>query len=101
MIELGDRQYDENRALGSEVAQVANFLVVVGKTNLRALKAGALATIRSNIATKRADGDTLTIATNCRIIEVRNREKAVEWVRENSQSGDVVVYENDLPDHFA
>ncbi len=101
MIELGDRQYEENRALGSEVAQVADFIVVVGKTNLRALRTGALATIRAAISAKAGGGDTLTATSKCRVIEVRSREKAVEWVRENSRSGDVVVYENDLPDHFA
>ena len=101
MIELGDKQYEENRALGGDVAQSADFIVIVGKTNLRALKAGALNTIRSSISAGKDTGDTLTVTSKCRIVEVRSREKAVEWVRENSQSGDVVVYENDLPDHFA
>lgn len=101
MIELGDRQYEENRALGGEVAQSADFLLIVGKTNLRALRAGALNTIRSSNTSKSDSGNTLTVTSKCRIIEVRSREKAVEWVRENSQSGDVVIYENDLPDHFA
>ncbi|MDA8278063.1 MAG: Mur ligase family protein [Actinomycetota bacterium] len=101
MIELGDKQYEENRALGGEVAQIADFIVIIGKTNLRALRAGALNTIRSTIVPKAGPGDTLTVTSKCKIIEVKSREKAVEWVRENSQSGDVVVYENDLPDHFA
>ena len=28
------------------------------------------------------------------------REHAVEWVRANLRAGDVVLYENDLPDHY-
>jgi len=30
----------------------------------------------------------------------RTREAAVRWVRENLVSGDAVLYENDLPDHY-
>jgi hypothetical protein len=29
-----------------------------------------------------------------------SRQKAVEWVREHLVEGDVVLYENDLPDHY-
>ena len=28
------------------------------------------------------------------------RDKAVEWVRATLTDGDVVLYENDLPDHY-
>ncbi len=28
------------------------------------------------------------------------RQKATEWVRQHLGSGDVVLYENDLPDHY-
>ena len=28
------------------------------------------------------------------------RDAAVAWVREHLRDGDVVLYENDLPDHY-
>jgi hypothetical protein len=31
---------------------------------------------------------------------VRDRHQAVEWVRSELVPGDVVLYENDLPDHY-
>ncbi len=29
-----------------------------------------------------------------------SREQAVDWVRRTLAGGDVVLYENDLPDHY-
>ena len=31
---------------------------------------------------------------------VADREEAVRWVRAHLQTGDAVLYENDLPDHY-
>lgn len=35
------------------------------------------------------------------VVLVGSRDEAVSWVRANLGEGDVVLYENDLPDHFA
>ena len=40
MVELGPRQFAENRALRAAIAGVADHLVIVGRTNRRALLAG-------------------------------------------------------------
>ncbi len=85
MVELGSQQYDENRALGVAIGVAATHICVVGLTNRRALLAGA----------KEGGGRLITL------LEFRTRERAVEWVRQNLGSGDAVLYENDLPDHFA
>jgi UDP-N-acetylmuramoyl-tripeptide--D-alanyl-D-alanine ligase len=82
MVELGRRQAEENRAFASAAALAATDLVVVGRTNRRALVAGSTV----------PDGATVHL--------VANREKAVAWVRANLAAGDVVLYENDLPDHY-
>jgi UDP-N-acetylmuramoyl-tripeptide--D-alanyl-D-alanine ligase len=81
MVELGRRQRAENEALAREAAAVASDLVVVGRTNRRALLAGAAA---------------------CQLptVVVGTRPEAVAWVRANLGPGDVVLYENDLPDHY-
>ncbi len=89
MVELGRRQAAENERFATEAARIATDLVVVGRTNRRALLAGA----RRGAA---ADGGT----AGCRVVVVPDRERAVAWVRENLGAGDVVLYENDLPDHY-
>jgi hypothetical protein len=38
---------------------------------------------------------------NARVHFVSCREDAVNWVREHLTAGDAVLYENDLPDHYA
>ena len=83
MVELGARQRAENFSFGAEIAGVADNLVVVGRTNRRALSAGA-ASNRAGVA----------------VTWVANRPQAVAWVRDHLGPGDAVLYENDLPDHY-
>jgi UDP-N-acetylmuramoyl-tripeptide--D-alanyl-D-alanine ligase len=88
MVELGRRQAEENARFASEAAAVANDLVVVGRVNLRALRRGARAAARA------------AAPAPARVVVVRNRTEATAWVRANLGPGDVVLYENDLPDHY-
>ena len=82
MVELGQMQDEANAEVARKVAQLGAHLVVVGRTNRRSLVAG----YRSVSGT-----DPVTVP---------DRAAAVEWVRANTTAGDVVLYENDLPDHF-
>jgi len=77
MVELGARQGEENTILGREAAAAATDVVVVGRTNRRALRRGAPGAVA-----------------------VETRQEAAEWVRARLGPGDVVLYENDLPDHY-
>ncbi|HTZ08139.1 MAG TPA: UDP-N-acetylmuramoyl-tripeptide--D-alanyl-D-alanine ligase [Acidimicrobiales bacterium] len=79
MVELGRRQAEENTRLAREAGAVATEVVVVGRTNRRALVRGA-------------DGVPVVL--------VRTRDQARAWVRAHTGPGDVVLYENDLPDHY-
>ncbi|HVE46178.1 MAG TPA: Mur ligase family protein [Acidimicrobiales bacterium] len=81
MVELGPVQEAENRRLAAAAARAATHLVVVGHTNRAALVAGA--------AGGRAE-----------LVLTETRDEAVAWVRQHVGQGDVVLYENDLPDHF-
>jgi UDP-N-acetylmuramoyl-tripeptide--D-alanyl-D-alanine ligase len=83
MIELGPVQADENRRLAVVAAGVVTDLVVVGRTNRAALLSGA------------------SEAGLGSVIVVPDRTAAVDWVRRHLGSGDAVLYENDLPDHYA
>ncbi len=82
MVELGPRQFEENRSFAAGAAETAAAIVVVGRTNRRGLLEGA----RSNPATQ--------------VVVVDRLDQAVGWVRANLGPGDAVLYENDLPDHF-
>jgi UDP-N-acetylmuramoyl-tripeptide--D-alanyl-D-alanine ligase len=78
LIELGADQYGENLALARKVAAYGAELVIVGRTNARALRAGY------EQAALRFD----------------TRDQAVTWVRSALITGDGVLYLNDLPDHY-
>ena len=82
MVELGPVQDERNEALGRTVRDAgAATLVVVGLTNAAALRRGA------------AGGAT-------DVVSVRTREEGVRLVEQRSRQGDVVLFENDLPDHY-
>lgn len=81
MVELGPRQREENANFARHASETADHLVVVGRTNRKALLEGASKGVAS-------------------VTVVDSREAAVNWVRENLGPGDVVLYENDLPDHY-
>jgi UDP-N-acetylmuramoyl-tripeptide--D-alanyl-D-alanine ligase len=80
MVELGTRQHSENQQLAAEASAVVSSMIVVGRTNRRALQAG--------------------IEHGVTALAVSTREDAVAWVRSHLEAGDAVLYENDLPDHY-
>ena len=82
MVELGSVQRLRNAELGSAVRDaMVSSLIVVGSTNRAALRKGA------------AGGSTDVVC-------VRTRPEAVALVERRSAVGDVVLFENDLPDHY-
>jgi len=83
MVELGSVQFERNSALGESVASVpGSVLAVVGRTNRRALLHGARAYPGAEV----------------RCFE--SRQDAVAAVANGTGPADVVLYENDLPDHY-
>jgi UDP-N-acetylmuramoyl-tripeptide--D-alanyl-D-alanine ligase len=90
MVELGPLQRAANATFAGEVADVATDLVVVGSTNRRALLGGVAA----------ARGDRRAGSRGLRVTTVPSRAAAVAWVRQELRAGDVVLYENDLPDQY-
>lgn len=81
MVELGDRQFDENKAFASRASEICTEIVIIGATNRKALVAG-------------------THEGRAQVVLVDDRAAAKAWVQENTNAGDVVLFENDLPDHF-
>jgi UDP-N-acetylmuramoyl-tripeptide--D-alanyl-D-alanine ligase len=83
MVELGPRQRPENAAFAVDAGRVATDLVLVGRTNRRALLRGANET-----------------GLDTHVVVLDTREQAVAWVRQHLGEGDVALFENDLPDHY-
>ena len=82
MVELGPRQDPENEQFARAAAQAADTLIVVKRTNRRALVRGAS-------------------GGGAQVLTVDDRDQAVAWVRDHLAPGDAVLYENDLPDHYS
>ena len=83
MVELGREQRAENAALGEAAAAVVTDFVLVGRTNRAALLEGCR-----------------RVAAPPSLKMVDRREEAVAWAQAELGPGDVVLFENDLPDHF-
>jgi UDP-N-acetylmuramoyl-tripeptide--D-alanyl-D-alanine ligase len=81
MIELGERQFDENARFGRRASSVADVLVVVAKANREAICSGA----------REAGAEVVT---------VDSLAQATERLKSILGTGDVVLFENDLPDHY-
>jgi UDP-N-acetylmuramoyl-tripeptide--D-alanyl-D-alanine ligase len=106
MVELGPRQAEANRALARRARSLATDLVVVGRTNRRALEAGATQPDAGQPDAGQPDAgqpDAGGPGSGARwpgLTWVRHRQEAVAWVRDHLGPGDLVLYENDLPDHY-
>ena len=83
IIELGPLQAEANERLGEQAARVADAVIVVAKVNREAILAGA----------RRA-------GTDAEVITVDTLEEATARLQGLISSGDVVLFENDLPDQY-
>ncbi len=90
MVELGNRQHAENTALARNACSIVTDFLIVGRTNRKALLEG----------TQLALEDRPGIAASLNIELMPTREAATEWCRAHLRPGDVVLFENDLPDHY-
>lgn len=84
MIELGDMQYELNRKFGIEIAKSADIAIIVGIYNRGAITDG--------LTEGQMSDDKIKIAGSFGEAQI--------ILSELIQSGDVVLYENDLPDTF-
>ena len=83
-VELGERQAELNRELGREIATACDIAIVVNKTNREAISAGIT-----------EQGFDLS-----NLIKVDSFAEASTRLAQMLRAGDVVLYENDLPDSF-
>lgn len=84
MVELGDRQYELNAAFGEKIAATADIAVIVNRANRDAIVEGAL---RGGMP-------------ESSIRKVESFAEAQSLLATLLETGDTVLYENDLPDTF-
>lgn len=84
MIELGDIEEEANREFGNDIAKICDYTILIGKERTKPIYEGLLELNydESNIFVV----DTL--------------EEASEQIEKIGRSGDVVLFENDLPDNY-
>ncbi|MCH5230314.1 MAG: UDP-N-acetylmuramoyl-tripeptide--D-alanyl-D-alanine ligase [Muribaculaceae bacterium] len=83
MIELGSRQFELNEKFGEYIARSCDIAIIVGHHNREAITKGI------------AKGDF-----QGKLYEVDSFNEAQKLVNPMLQSGDTILYENDLPDSF-
>lgn len=84
MIELGDKQYELNRALGKHIGESVDVAVIVGEYNRQALLDGL------------KESDFLSEQLHV----VATFSESQRLLAKMLRRGDIVLYENDLPDTF-
>ncbi|SKA85078.1 UDP-N-acetylmuramoyl-tripeptide--D-alanyl-D-alanine ligase [Caloramator quimbayensis] len=84
MVELGEIEYEENKKLGEKIAQCCDYAILVGIKRSRPIKEGLLQ--------KGFNED--------KIFVVSNLDEATARLSSIVSLGDVVLFENDLPDNY-
>ena len=84
MVELGEREYEENKRLGEHAADVCDLVILVGPKR----------------TTPILDGLKAVQYPSQRIIVALNLEEVKQHLATQLQAGDVVLFENDLPDSY-
>jgi UDP-N-acetylmuramoyl-tripeptide--D-alanyl-D-alanine ligase len=84
MIELGDQQYELNKAFGASIAEVCDHTILVGPKQTKPIQDG--------LAEAHYPKEKLTIA--------QNLKAAFAILNQMVEEGDIVLLENDLPDAF-
>ena len=85
MIELGDKQYEENKKFGKHITKVADKVILVGEKITKAIKDGLIE--------EGFNKDNLYI-----INDVKDSYKMIQNFKEKSDI--YALYENDLPDSY-
>ena len=84
MVELGELQYEENKKFGKNAAAVVDHFIIVAEVNKEAIKDG--------LVEGGLDED--------KIHEALSLSDAQLILQKICQAGDVILFENDLPDNY-
>jgi UDP-N-acetylmuramoyl-tripeptide--D-alanyl-D-alanine ligase len=84
MVELGEEQDARNEEFGAAAAKVCDYVILVGKNQTAAIRRGL---VTAGFAEDRA-------------ISVKNLNEGLEAMKGIVRAGDIVLFENDLPDLY-
>lgn len=84
LVELGQKEREENVNFGRKMASVADIVIIVNKTNMDAINEGLLG--------ENFNSENILFAAS--LIEARIKLKEI------AKEGDVILFENDLPDNY-
>lgn len=85
MVELGEREVEENVALGARAAAICDLVILVGDLRTRP--------IREGLERQAFPAESVVV--------VEDSAAAAELLARTTQRGDVVLFENDLPDLYS
>ena len=85
MVELGEKEADYNRTFGTQMKDCVDLAVLVGAKHTQPIAEG----MRSAGFAKE------------QILSVGSLDEALAKLREISKPGDVILFENDLPDNYS
>ena len=83
-VEMGESQYRNNKELGANIASAADIAIVVNRVNREAIVVGL--------------GEAGFAAE--KIVQTDSFAEASAYLATTMHAGDVILYENDLPDSF-
>lgn len=84
LVELGEREAEENREFGKVMANVADIVYLVGKKHTKPIYDGLLE--------GGFDKENIFVFSSL--------NEAADMLWKNARAGDVVIFENDLPDNY-
>ena len=84
LVELGQKEKEENYNFGKNMAEVADIVIIVNKTNMESISQG--------LTDSNFNNENILFAST--LIEARMKLKEI------AKEGDVVLFENDLPDNY-
>ena len=84
MVELGEAEQELNREFGRQMAECADAVILVGEKRTEPILAG--------LREKNFDENKIAVAPTL--------DEAVKLIGNYAGSGDVVLFENDLPDNY-
>ncbi len=84
IVEMGDKEKEANFKLGINIAKVANRVIIVNKVNMDSIKEGLL-----SVGYKEEN-----------ILFAENLKQAQDMLSTITKNGDIVLFENDLPDNY-
>jgi len=86
MIELGERQFKLNKEAACNGAKIADYVIIVGDTNKKAIEEGLKEELKNNFEKK--------------VFWAPDLESAKKKLSEITLPNSAILLENDLPDHY-